>query len=64
MAESKLPKNYVQFRSRYKKLAGALDNLGKAVRDEGPLDEKNAQLIQLASLKIVLLRSENRKRRY
>jgi AhpD family alkylhydroperoxidase len=49
MAESKLPKNYVQFRSRYKKLAGALDNLGKAVRDEGPLDEKTAQLIQLAA---------------
>ncbi|WP_020682862.1 carboxymuconolactone decarboxylase family protein [Marinobacterium rhizophilum] len=49
MAESKLPKNYVQFRSRYKKLAGALDNLGKAVREEGPLDEKNAQLIQLAA---------------
>jgi AhpD family alkylhydroperoxidase len=49
MAESKLPKNYVQFRSRYKKLAGALDNLGKAVREEGPLDEKTAQLIQLAA---------------
>ncbi|ANG61487.1 alkylhydroperoxidase [Marinobacterium aestuarii] len=49
MAESKLPKNYVQFRSRYKKLAGALDNLGKAVREEGPLDEKSAQLIQLAA---------------
>ncbi|MCP8685991.1 carboxymuconolactone decarboxylase family protein [Marinobacterium sedimentorum] len=49
MAESKLPKNYIQFRSRYKKLAGALDNLGKAVREEGPLDEKSAQLIQLAA---------------
>jgi 4-carboxymuconolactone decarboxylase len=49
MAESKLPKNYVQFRNRYKKLAGALDNLGKAVREEGPLDEKSAQLIQLAA---------------
>lgn len=49
MTDSRLPQNYVQFRSRHKKLATALDNLGKAVRDEGPLDEKSAQLIQLAA---------------
>ncbi len=49
MADAKLPKNYVQFRSRYKTLATALDNLGKAVRKEGPLEEKSAQLIQLAA---------------
>lgn len=49
MADKQLPQNYVQFRSRYKQLAGAIDALGKAVRDEGPLDEKSAQLIQLAA---------------
>ncbi|NVK42255.1 MAG: carboxymuconolactone decarboxylase family protein [Oceanospirillaceae bacterium] len=49
MANKQLPQNYVQFRSRYKQLAGAVDALGKAARDEGPLDEKSAQLIQLAA---------------
>jgi len=49
MADKQLPQNYVQFRSRYKRLAGAIDTLGKAVRDEGPLDEKSAQLIQLGA---------------
>ncbi|UTW10335.1 carboxymuconolactone decarboxylase family protein [Marinobacterium rhizophilum] len=48
MAESKLPKNYVKFRSRYRSIAGALDDLGRTVREAGPLDEKSAQLIQLA----------------
>lgn len=49
MADKQLPQNYVQFRSRYKRLAGAVDELGKAARDEGPLDEKSVQLIQLAA---------------
>ncbi|MFC6670073.1 carboxymuconolactone decarboxylase family protein [Marinobacterium aestuariivivens] len=49
MADKRLPQNYLDFRSRYRKLAGAIDELGKAVRDEGPLDEKSAQLIQLAA---------------
>ncbi|GGO78698.1 hypothetical protein GCM10011348_11260 [Marinobacterium nitratireducens] len=49
MAEKQLPQNYVRFRSRYKHLAGAIDALGQAARDEGPLDDKSAQLIQLAA---------------
>lgn len=49
MADKQLPQNYLDFRSRYRKLAGAIDELGKAVRDEGPLDEKSAQLIQLGA---------------
>ncbi len=49
MAESKLPKNYVQFRSRYRSVTGALDDLGRTLHEAGPVDEKNAQLIQLAA---------------
>jgi alkylhydroperoxidase/carboxymuconolactone decarboxylase family protein YurZ len=45
---SMLPKHYVTVMSKHPKLDKALEALGKAVREEGPLDEKTAQLIQLA----------------
>jgi len=49
MSDPKLPLHYVQFRQRYKELAVALDELGKASHEAGPLDAKSAQLIQLAA---------------
>ena len=45
---SMLPKHYVIVMSKHPKLDRALEALGKALREEGPLDEKTAQLIQLA----------------
>jgi len=49
MTKSGLPTHYQQFRNHHKRLADAMDQLGKAAREEGPLDEKSAQLIQLAA---------------
>ena len=46
---SMLPKHYVTVLSKHPKLKEALQALGTALRDEGPLDEKTAQLIQLAA---------------
>ena len=44
---SMLPKHYVTIMSKHPKLKQALRTLGEALREEGPLDEKTAQLIQL-----------------
>ena len=49
MSKAVLPPHYVMFRNRYKRLADAVDEMGKASREEGPLDEKSAKLIQLAA---------------
>lgn len=46
---SKLPGQYVSVRTRFKKYFTALNNLGKAAREAGPLDEKTSHLIQLAA---------------
>lgn len=46
---SKLPDQYLSIRKRYKGYIKAVDCLGKAVREAGPIDEKIAQLIQLAA---------------
>jgi 4-carboxymuconolactone decarboxylase len=46
---SKLPYQYLGVRKRFKKLANALDDLGKVARQAGPLDEKTSHLIQLAA---------------
>lgn len=53
---SGLPDQYVGIRKRFKKFFGALNTLGKAAKASGPLDEKTAQLIQLAGA--AALRSE------
>ncbi|MBI5100287.1 MAG: carboxymuconolactone decarboxylase family protein [Nitrospirae bacterium] len=45
---SKLPDQYLSIRRRFKKYFTAVNNLGKTVREAGPLDEKVSQLIQLA----------------
>ncbi|MGB9715393.1 MAG: carboxymuconolactone decarboxylase family protein [Thermodesulfovibrionales bacterium] len=36
-------------RKRFKKFASALDELGKATKESGPIDEKTSHLIQLAA---------------
>lgn len=45
----KLPEQYVSIRKRFPKYHEALENLGKAAREAGPLGGKTAQLIQLAA---------------
>jgi AhpD family alkylhydroperoxidase len=45
----KLPKHYMNIRERFPDYGVALSNLGESVRNSGPLDEKNVQLIQLAA---------------
>lgn len=44
-----MPKRYVQFKSRYKKLIDAVESLGKAAKASGPLTKKNSELVQLAA---------------
>jgi 4-carboxymuconolactone decarboxylase len=48
MSKSKLPGQYTRVGKDFKKYFAALNNLGKAARAAGPLDEKTAQLVQLA----------------
>ncbi|MBZ0156379.1 MAG: carboxymuconolactone decarboxylase family protein [Alphaproteobacteria bacterium] len=46
---TKLPDQYVSIRKRFKSYSKALDSLGKAAREAGPLDDKTAHLIQIAA---------------
>jgi 4-carboxymuconolactone decarboxylase len=46
---SMLPRHYSTVMSEHPKLNRAIQVLGKALREEGPLDEKTAQLIQMAA---------------
>ena len=45
----KLPKNYVTFKERYRPVIDAVESVGQAVKQAGPLDQKTAELIQLAA---------------
>lgn len=45
---SKLPKAYQRFQEEYPEIARAYDNLGAAVHQAGPLDEKTRVLVKLA----------------
>ncbi len=47
--QEKFPPWYRLLRSNYSKVMDSLEQLGEAVRQEGPLDEKTSQLIQLAA---------------
>jgi len=49
MAKEKLPKQYLQIKKRHAKYFDAVEELGKVVKQEGPLDERTAHLIQLAA---------------
>ncbi|WP_448384077.1 carboxymuconolactone decarboxylase family protein [Desulfosoma sp.] len=49
MAEEKVPRWYTIVREKHPGVMAALDQLGIAVRREGPLDHKTAHLVQLAA---------------
>jgi len=49
MPGKKPPKWYVTLEKRHPKFMNAVQELGKVVRQEGPLDEKTAHLLQLAA---------------
>lgn len=50
------PDHYNQVKTHHPKYIEAIEKLGDAVKQEGPVDEKQAQLIQLAAS--VAIRSE------
>jgi 4-carboxymuconolactone decarboxylase len=50
MANKKIPsKHYRELTKRFPDAMCAIENLGVAVREEGPLDEKTSELIQLGA---------------
>lgn len=49
MTNDKLPDMFLSIREKHRKYFEAVETLGKTVKQEGPIDEKNAQLIQLAA---------------
>jgi AhpD family alkylhydroperoxidase len=51
-----VPKFLAQLQKQHRKFFAAVEGLGKAVRKEGPIDEKTGHLIQLAAA--ATLRSE------
>ncbi len=49
MSKKKLPAQYLKIKKRHEKFFRAIEELGNVVRQEGPLDERTAHLIQLAA---------------
>ena len=49
MSEKNLPKWHQSIKVKHEKYINSLDELGKVIKQEGPLDEKTAHLIQLAA---------------
>lgn len=49
MAGEKLPARYQRIKKENKKFFNAVERLGKVAKEEGPLNEKTAHLIQLAA---------------
>lgn len=47
--KAKVPKSYKTFKKRHGGVIMALEALGKAVKEAGPIDAKTAQLVQLAA---------------
>lgn len=45
----KIPEHHLSIRTRYPEYSSALSDLGKVIRDAGPIDHKNSHLIQLAA---------------
>jgi len=45
----KLPVHYVSIKERFEEYGLVLSDLGRVVREAGPIDEKTSQLIQLAA---------------
>ena len=49
MSDKSLPKTYTSIVQRYPVFGRALSDLGETVRKQGPIEGKQAQLIQLAA---------------
>lgn len=49
MPTDKLPEHYISERNKHREFFEAVENLGKVIRKDGPIDEKHAHLIQLAA---------------
>ncbi len=49
MSKEKLPKRYLLIKAKHEKYMQAVEELGKTVKQEGPLDEKSILLIQLGA---------------
>ena len=49
MARQKLPKHYLLEKKRHAAFIDAVERFGQTLREQGPLDEKTANLIQLAA---------------
>ncbi|MFZ5448865.1 MAG: carboxymuconolactone decarboxylase family protein [Thermodesulfobacteriota bacterium] len=49
MSEATYPGWYSFIKEKHEKFIKALEHLGEAVRQEGPLDEKTSHLVQLAA---------------
>jgi alkylhydroperoxidase/carboxymuconolactone decarboxylase family protein YurZ len=47
MTDEHLPDVYVRFRGHFPAVAAALDGVGNAVDEAGPLDERTARLVKL-----------------
>jgi 4-carboxymuconolactone decarboxylase len=49
MSKDKLPKNFQNLQQKHPEFMKAVGDLGKAVRQAGPLDEKTVNLVQMAA---------------
>lgn len=49
MSKQNLPKHFQKIMDRYGPVIEAMNTVGDAVREAGPLDEKTAHLLQLAA---------------
>lgn len=56
MSRQKLPEHYLFEKKTHQAFINAVEDLGTVLRQQGPLDEKTANLIQLAAA--VAIRSE------
>jgi AhpD family alkylhydroperoxidase len=48
-----VPKHYAKLQERFPDVLDAVANLGRSIREAGPLDEKQSQLIQLAAAAVL-----------
>ena len=48
MLENKLPAHYQFEKQKHEEFIQAVETFGKTVKEQGPLDERTAHLIQLA----------------
>lgn len=56
MTGEKLPNHYLSEKKQHEIFIKAVEALGKAIREQGPLDDKTTHLIQLAAA--IAIRSE------